>query len=139
MKSVIIISLILLNLVFCSEKNIEIIKPKSNEVYRTSDVFDSNEKYDDSFSFFPYLDEFVTYSGWYRKNDKKLTEEENLKEQIKDLKVKLYGKEDVDMKKKVDNNKVYDERWLSKQLKIARILEIEDLLEHEANLASKKL
>ena len=117
--------------------SVNLVRPNEKQMYRTQDVFDANKENNEEFNFFPYLDEFVTYAGWYRKADKKLSEEENLKAQISDLKENLYGSKDVDVKQLVKDKKVYDEKWLAKQLKIARILEIEDLLEKDA--ANNKL
>ena len=106
-----------------------IIMPTKTQKYRTSDVFSKNMDKDGTFSFYPFLNEFVSYSGWYRKPDSRKSEEENLKDQIKTLKTKLFGEKNVSMKSLVENKEVHNQNWLNKQLKIARILELEDLLE----------
>jgi len=139
MKIVILTCLVLFSSVLSSAEfgNFEVVKPNALNKYRTEDVFDLNKK-DDSFSFFPYLDDFITYAGWYRKADKSKTEEENLKSQIDILKVNLFGDSKVDLENKMKNKEVYDDKWLNRQLKIARILELEDLLSKEKEIKVKK-
>lgn len=138
MKIIILTSLVLLGAVLGSfeYRNAEVIRPSVNNKYRTEDVFDLNKK-DNTFSFFPYLDEFVTYAGWYRKADKGKSEEEHLKEQINTLKTNLFGDNKVDLEKMMKNKEVFDDKWLQKQLKIARIMEIEDILAKEKEVAKK--
>jgi hypothetical protein len=133
MKIVILLSLVF-TFAVCNQEMSQMTKPKPDQAYRSADVFDSNNKSDD---FFPFLDEFVTYAGWYRKADKAKSEEENLKDQIDNLKEKLFGKEKVDLKKMAENKELYDEQWLVKQLKISRIMELEDLLSKEASTKKK--
>ena len=111
----------------------DMVKPAENQMYRTQDVMDCALKNED-FDFFPWLTEFQTYASWYRKSDKTKTEEQNLKETIEELKVKLFDDKSKDMKKMVENKEVYDEKWLTKQLRVARIFELEDLLEKDAKI-----
>lgn len=125
MKFVILLSLVI-SFAVCNQEISDMRKPKADQAYRTADVFDSNQKNGDDF--FPFLDEFVTYAGWYRKGDKVKSEEENLKAQIENLKEKLFGKDNVDLKKMTEKKELYDEQWLVRQLKISRIMELEDLL-----------
>lgn len=133
MKIVILLSLVF-TFAVCNQEISDMAKPKPDQAYRATDVFDSNNKSDD---FFPYLDEFVTYAGWYRKADKAKTEEENLKIQIENLKEKLFGKEKVDVKQMTNKKELYDEQWLVRQLKISRIMELEDLLNREVPAKKK--
>lgn len=130
MKIVILTSLILLTIA----SSFNIPKPKSDEVYRTQDVMDHCKS---EFSFFPYLDEFVTYQGWYRKADNKKSQEENLKEQINELKLKLFNDKAVDVQKMIKNKEIYNIGYLNHQLKISRIFELEDLLEADSKNQQK--
>ena len=118
-------------------KKVDQIKPAENQMYRTSDVFDA-QNHNPDFDFFPWLDEFITYASWYRKTDKSKTEEQNLKETVEDLKVKLFDNKNQDIKEMVKNKQVYDEKWLTKQLRVARIFELEDLLAKDAKLEKKQ-
>lgn len=128
--SSIIIFSILFSFIVCET----VIIPSKDHVYNSEKLLTQAKSRmggDKDLDYFPYLDEFVTYQGWYRKVDKKKSEIENLKDQINLLKEKLFGSKNVDIKKMVDEKKVYDDQFLAKQLKITRILELEDIFNAE--------
>jgi hypothetical protein len=133
MKMIILITCVILMGSICATNVFDIVRPTENQMYRTQDVFDNQVKTED-FDFFPWLVEFQTYASWYRKSDKTKSEEQNLKETIEELKVKLFDNKSKDMKKMVENKEVYDEKWLTKQLRVARIFELEDLLAKDAKM-----
>ena len=141
MKIIILLSCVILMSTINANQGVDFIKPAENQMYRTQDVFDAqanSQVKGQEFDFFPWLDEFVTYASWYRKTDKSKTEEQNLKETIDELKVKLFDNKKVDIKEMVKNKQVYDEKWLTKQLRVARIFELEDLLAKEAKIEKKQ-
>lgn len=112
------------------DSNSSIIMPKKSQKYRTAWVFNENKENDSFFTFYPFLSQFVSYAGWYRKADSNKSEIENLKDQIAGLKEKLFV-DGANMKEVVNNKEVHNEKWLKKQMKIARILELEDLLKKD--------
>ena len=136
MKLAILISFVLIVLVTSNPK---FKTPSKEQSYRTKDVFDLIDKGEsEQMNFFPYLDEYVTYHGWYRKPDSNKSEKENLKDQISLLTKKLYGDKTVDMKKLVNEKMIFDDKFITNQLKIARIFELEDLLNKEKDSTATK-
>merc|ERR1711957_206144 len=60
------------------------------------------------------------------KMERRELKSEDVEKQIKVLKKEIFGKEDFSTKDLRKNNKAYDPRWLLAQLKIARLLFLED-------------
>lgn len=89
-----------------------------------------------------YFDDWYDYGCcyWYwrtgeKKKDIKSKRELTIKEaqnELKSLLKKFYGDENYSIDK-VRENKVYDTKWLIKQFKISRVLEIEDRLKTVEN------
>lgn len=128
--SIIFVFATILGLIACET----MIIPSKEHVYNSEKLLNkakSRTGGNEDLDYFPYLDEFVTYQGFYRKVDKKKSEIENIKDQINMLKEKLFGSKDIDIKKMADEKKVYDDQFLAKQLKITRILELEDIFNAE--------
>ena len=67
---------------------------------------------------------------------------EEVKKQINLLKKEIYGKEDFSTTEIRKNNKAYDPRWLLAQLKVSRLLFLEDEMnknkQNESNISIKK-
>lgn len=99
----------------------------------------------DALSFYPFYDLYPEWiSNFYRKRDNtnnnnkdKPTNKNNkkddikeAKEELKQIKLKHFGDKDYDTKKLRENKKevIYDTKWLLAQLKLSRIIELEDLL-----------
>ena len=72
-----------------------------------------------------------TIFTYFRKGEpeqKKEKSPEEIKEEIAKLKKEVWGKSDFETDTIRKNGKAYDSRWLLAQLKITRVLELEDLL-----------
>ena len=88
----------------------------------------------------PYYQYFVdssyviptkTVSTNYRKEDgirKAKTSFDDLMKELKELKKEIWGREEWSTDDLRENGKVYDARWLLAQLKITRVVELEDML-----------
>ena len=61
-----------------------------------------------------------------KKNERRALKTEDIEKQIKSLKKEIFGKENYSTKELRKNNKAYDPRWLVAQLKVARLLFLED-------------
>ena len=61
-----------------------------------------------------------------KKNERTALKTEDMEKQIKSLKKEIFGKENYSTKELRKNKKAYDPRWLVAQLKVARLLFLED-------------
>lgn len=69
---------------------------------------------------------------------RKSTDKANYFVELKKLKNEIWGDENYDTTDMRQNNSVYDARWLVAQLKITRVLELEDYLASNARKAANK-
>lgn len=103
--------------------------------------------YDDGYyyyydAYYTFTDGIPVYLWSYRKGKDGETKKEgenkkkesntprkvDLEKEMKALKKELFGKEEYNTETLRKENKAYDPRWLAAQLKIARVLAIEDLM-----------
>ena len=86
--------------------------------------------------YYYYLDPTYVYPAtttitYYRKDnqeEKKEKTPEEMKKEVEKLKQEIWGKKDWNTDEIRKSGKAYDARWLLAQMKITRVLELEDLL-----------
>ena len=93
---------------------------------------------------YPSTYSYSSYPSYWRKgaNEELKLEEpkpEELKKELSKLKKEVWGKEDYSTEQIRKENKAYDSRWLIAQLKITRVLEIEDVLSQKKTELKKRL
>ena len=82
-----------------------------------------------------------TVSTNYRKEDgtrKAKPSSDDLMQELRELKKEIWGREEWSTEDIRDSGKVYDARWLLAQLKITRVVELEDMLNIKYNQENGK-
>ena len=82
-----------------------------------------------------------TVSTNYRKEDgtrKAKPSSDDLMQELRELKKEIWGREEWSTEDLRDSGKVYDARWLLAQLKITRVVELEDMLNIKYNQENGK-
>ena len=82
-----------------------------------------------------------TVSTNYRKEDgtrKAKPSSDDLMQELRELKKEIWGREEWSTEDIRDSGKVYDARWLLAQLKITRVVELEDMLNIKYNQENEK-
>ena len=82
-----------------------------------------------------------TVSTNYRKKDgtrKAKPSSDDLMQELRELKKEIWGREEWSTEDIRDSGKVYDARWLLAQLKITRVVELEDMLNIKYNQENEK-
>ena len=82
-----------------------------------------------------------TVSTNYRKEDgtrKAKPSSDDLMQELRELKKEIWGREEWSTEDLRDSGKVYDARWLLAQLKITRVVELEDMLNIKYNQENEK-
>ena len=98
----------------------------------------------------PYYNYFIdpsyviptkTVSTNYRKEEgtrKAKPSSDDLMQELRELKKEIWGREEWSTEDIRDSGKVYDARWLLAQLKITRVVELEDMLNIKYNQENEK-